>query len=47
MILRRPGLYIDEDVRQYLNVADMLVMNIKTIIFGAISAYFTYNLLME
>jgi hypothetical protein len=47
MIIRRPGLYIDEDVRQYLNVADMIVMNIKTIVFGAVTAYFTYNLLME
>lgn len=47
MIVRRPGLYIDEDVRQYLNVADMLMMNIKTIIFGGLTAYFTYNLLTE
>lgn len=47
MIFRRPGLYIDEDVRQYLNLADMILINIKTIIFGGSTAFLTYALLTD
>jgi hypothetical protein len=47
MIIQRPGLYIDDDVRQYLNVTDMIIMNIKTIIFGALTSYLIFNLLNE
>lgn len=47
MILKRPGLYIDEDVRQYLTVAHMVASNIKTIIFGVVMTVLIYGLISE
>lgn len=44
MIIQRPAIYIDEDVKQYLNVADMVILNIRTIIFGGITSYLIYSI---
>lgn len=44
MIIQRPDIYIDEDVKQYLNVADMVILNIRTIIFGGITSYLIYSI---
>lgn len=44
MIIQRPAIYIDEDVRQYLNVADMVILNIRTIVFGGITSYLIYSI---
>lgn len=44
MIIKRPALYIDEDVRQYLNVQRMIQINIKTIVLGAVTSYFMFSI---
>lgn len=45
MIIQRPKLYIDEDVRQYFNIRDMVVINIRTTIFGGFIAFIIYGLI--
>lgn len=47
MIVRRTEVYIDEDLTQYLNVNDMILINIKTIIFGSFITAVIYALLVE
>ena len=44
MIIKRPALYIDEDVKQYLNAQRMIEINIKTIVVGAITSYFIFSI---
>jgi hypothetical protein len=47
MIVKRPGVYIDEDVIQYLNVADMILVNIRTIFLGTMITLMIFALLEE
>jgi hypothetical protein len=45
MIIKRPGVYIDEDVIQYLNVTNMIMVNFQAIGLGAVITFMIFALL--
>jgi hypothetical protein len=45
MIIKRPGVYIDEDVIQYLNVTNMIMVNFQAIGLGAVITLMIFALL--
>lgn len=47
MIAYRPALYIEEDIRQYLNKSALILVNIKAILFGCITTFIIYALLLD
>ncbi len=47
MIAYRPALYIEEDIRQYLSKSALIMVNIKAILFGCITTFILFALLLE
>ena len=47
MIAYRPALYIEEDIRQYLNKSALILVNIKAILFGCITTFIIFALLLD
>lgn len=45
MIIKRPGVYIDEDVIQYLNVTNMILVNFQAIGLGLVITLMIFALL--
>lgn len=43
MILRRPDIYIDQDIKQYLNAHRAFWLNLRTILVGALTSYLIFT----
>jgi len=47
MIFKRPEVYVDEEVIQYLNLVDMIFLSVKTILLAGMMTCMIFALLSE